>query len=131
MPLPSCDGRPCLLGVVFAWESNKLGKRERTAREIYFVVNKGGEKVYVQSAYRMDDEEKRKAEFKPEEQRNGRDACCPSWGELVCVRKSRNMAMFGALSNFFHISSFTPLRGRSKEWYTMHPFAPMGPNVVL
>ena len=29
------------------------------------VVNKGGEKVYGQRAYRMDDEEKRKAELKP------------------------------------------------------------------
>ena len=51
--------------MVFSWETNKLGKRERIAREIDFVVNKGGEKVYVQSAYRMDDEEKRKAELKP------------------------------------------------------------------
>ena len=53
------------VGVVFSWETNKLGKRERIAREIDFVVNKGGEKVYVQSAYRMDDEEKRKTELKP------------------------------------------------------------------
>ena len=53
------------VGVVFARENNKNGNSVRVAREIDFVVNKAGERIYIQSAYALPDEEKRLAELKP------------------------------------------------------------------
>ena len=41
------------------------GKRQRVAREIDFVVNKADQRVYIQSAYALDTEEKRQKELKP------------------------------------------------------------------
>jgi len=41
------------------------GKREYKQLEIDFVANKGGERVYIQSAYRMDDPDKKEQELRP------------------------------------------------------------------
>ncbi len=41
------------------------GSRRRIPREIDFVINKSGQRVYIQSAYALDTDEKRKKELKP------------------------------------------------------------------
>ena len=46
-------------------ESRKKGKREKRQHEVDFVVNLPGERVYVQSAYAMETEEKRNQEILP------------------------------------------------------------------
>ena len=53
------------VGVVQARERNRNGNSTRVAREIDFVVNKGSERIYVQSAYALPDESKRANELKP------------------------------------------------------------------
>jgi hypothetical protein len=53
------------VGVVYVREKNKKGDYERKAREIDFVVNGNGKKIYIQSAYAMGDEEKIISENKP------------------------------------------------------------------
>ena len=46
------------VGVVYAREKNEKENSVRTAREIDFVVNSGGKRSYIQSAYAMPTEEK-------------------------------------------------------------------------
>ena len=53
------------VGVVIANERNSLGKNIRVQREIDFVVNRSGERLYIQSAYALPDDEKREQELKP------------------------------------------------------------------
>ena len=53
------------VGVVVANERNSLGKNIRVQREIDFVVNRSGERLYIQSAYALPDEAKRTQELKP------------------------------------------------------------------
>lgn len=53
------------VGVVYCWERNERGNARKVAREIDFVVNKRGERVYVQSAFALPNDEKREAELKP------------------------------------------------------------------
>ena len=53
------------VGVVHSREANRNGNSTRVAREIDFVVNKTSERVYVQSAYALQDEEKKASELKP------------------------------------------------------------------
>ena len=53
------------VGVVHSRETNRNGNSTRVAREIDFVVNKSSERVYVQSAYALQDEAKRASELKP------------------------------------------------------------------
>ena len=53
------------VGVVVANERNSLGKNIRVQREIDFVVNRSGERLYIQSAYALPDDEKREQELKP------------------------------------------------------------------
>lgn len=53
------------VGVVYSREKNRNGNSVRTIREIDFVVNKAGERVYIQSAYALPDDEKRESELKP------------------------------------------------------------------
>jgi predicted AAA+ superfamily ATPase len=53
------------VGVVIANESNSLGKKIRVQREIDFVVNRSDERLYIQSAYALSDEEKRRQELRP------------------------------------------------------------------
>ena len=43
----------------------KEGKRQRVPREIDFVVNKSGRRVYIQSAYPLGTDEKRRQQLKP------------------------------------------------------------------
>lgn len=53
------------VGIVYTSESNKLGRKIMTQREIDFLATKGGKKIYVQSAYAMGSEEKEETENKP------------------------------------------------------------------
>lgn len=53
------------VGVVHSWERNERGNARKVAREIDFVVNKRGERVYVQSAFALPDNAKRECELKP------------------------------------------------------------------
>lgn len=46
------------VGMVEAWSTNAENKTIRQSLEIDFVVNKGAERIYIQSAYRMPTEEK-------------------------------------------------------------------------
>ncbi len=53
------------VGVVYARTLNDNGNSVRTPREIDFVVNSGGKRTYIQSAYAMPTEEKAAAELRP------------------------------------------------------------------
>ena len=53
------------VGVVIANERNSLGRNVRVQREIDFVVNRSGERLYIQSAYALPDDEKRLQELRP------------------------------------------------------------------
>ena len=53
------------VGVVYAREKNEKGNSVRTACEIDFVVNSGGKRTYIQSAYAMPTEEKTEIELRP------------------------------------------------------------------
>ncbi|MGN0847131.1 MAG: DUF4143 domain-containing protein [Kiritimatiellia bacterium] len=53
------------VGVVMSYEKDAKGKTVRKVREIDFVVNRSGERVYIQSAYAMPTDEKRVSELKP------------------------------------------------------------------
>ena len=53
------------VGVVFARTVNEKGSSVRSPREIDFVVNSGGRRVYIQSAYAMETPEKAAAEARP------------------------------------------------------------------
>ena len=53
------------VGVVFARTVNEKGSSVRSPREIDFVVNSGGRRVYIQSAYAMETPEKAEAEARP------------------------------------------------------------------
>ena len=53
------------VGVVYARTINQNGNSVRTPREIDFVVDSGGKKTYIQSAYSIPTEEKAKVELRP------------------------------------------------------------------
>lgn len=53
------------VGVVYSWERNEKGNSVKVPREIDFVVNRGSERIYIQSAYGMDTDEKKDQELKP------------------------------------------------------------------
>ncbi len=53
------------VGVVYSRERNQNGNSVRVPREIDFVVNGGGKRTYIQSAYAMETEEKRNTEGRP------------------------------------------------------------------
>ena len=53
------------VGVVVGRESNANGNSVRVNREIDFVVNKPGTRVYIQSAWAMPDDDKRERELAP------------------------------------------------------------------
>ena len=46
------------VGLVETWTTNAEGKSVRLPLEVDFVVNKGAERIYIQSSYRMSTEEK-------------------------------------------------------------------------
>lgn len=50
------------VGMVETWTSNSENKTMRMALEIDFVINKGAERIYIQSAYHMPSEDKEKQE---------------------------------------------------------------------
>lgn len=50
------------VGVVETWTTNAENKTMRMSLEIDFVINKGAERIYIQSAYRMPSEDKEKQE---------------------------------------------------------------------
>jgi len=53
------------VGVVYSNEKNSKGTYVKVAREIDFVVTSGGKRIYIQSAYAMDNQEKIETENKP------------------------------------------------------------------
>ena len=53
------------VGVVYARSVNSNGSSVRTPCEIDFVVNDGGKRTYIQSAYAMHTDDKVEAELKP------------------------------------------------------------------
>ena len=53
------------VGVVYSRSVNNSGSSVRTPREIDFVVNSGGKRTYIQSAYAMPTDEKADVELKP------------------------------------------------------------------
>lgn len=53
------------VGVVMSREPNENNNYIKVPREIDFVVNGNGEKIYIQSAYAMSSEDKFNAEIKP------------------------------------------------------------------
>lgn len=50
------------VGNIFHRVRNKVGKQQRVTLEVDFVCNKGCERIYIQSAYKMPDEEKMEQE---------------------------------------------------------------------
>lgn len=53
------------VGVVYGNDKDKKGRTVQVAREIDFVVNTGGKRVYIQSAYALHDDEKAATENRP------------------------------------------------------------------
>ena len=53
------------VGVVYGSGKDSKGRSTQIAREIDFVVNSGGKRTYIQSAYALPDEEKAATENKP------------------------------------------------------------------
>ena len=53
------------VGVVYARTLSEKGNSIRTPREIDFVVNAGGKRIYIQSAYAMPTDEKAEVELRP------------------------------------------------------------------
>lgn len=53
------------VGVVYGSDKDKSGRYVQVAREIDFVINIGGKRVYIQSAYALHDEEKALTENRP------------------------------------------------------------------
>ncbi len=53
------------VGIVYARKLNQNGNSVRVPREIDFVVSSGNKKVYIQSAYAMETEEKAEQELRP------------------------------------------------------------------
>ena len=53
------------VGLVEIWEKNEEGKIVHNRIEVDYVINRGSQRIYVQSAYSMPDEEKRDQEQRP------------------------------------------------------------------
>lgn len=53
------------VGVVYGNDKDQKGRTVQVAREIDFVVNTGGKRVYIQSAYALHDDEKAATENRP------------------------------------------------------------------
>ena len=50
------------VGIVPVFVRDEFGKNKRLTYEIDFVCNKGNQRYYIQSAYRLDSEEKKRQE---------------------------------------------------------------------
>ena len=53
------------VGCVTLYQKDDEGKTTRTTLEVDFVCNRGSERVYIQSAYSLPDEDKQKQEQRP------------------------------------------------------------------
>ena len=53
------------VGMVEIWEKNEDGERKHKKLEVDFVVNRGSERLYIQSAYALPSEDKVKQETRP------------------------------------------------------------------
>lgn len=53
------------VGQVELWERDVNGKTQRRKLEVDFVVNRGSERIYIQSAFRMPTTEKESQEQRP------------------------------------------------------------------
>ena len=53
------------VGVVYANERNKHGNIVKVAKEIDFIANMGNRKVYIQSAFAIENDKKENSEYKP------------------------------------------------------------------
>lgn len=53
------------VGLVEIWEKNEEGKIVHKRIEVDYVINRGSQRIYVQSAYSMPDEQKRDQEQRP------------------------------------------------------------------
>lgn len=53
------------VGIVYASDRNKSGQMTQIAKEIDFIATRGNRKVYIQSAYAMEDEDKIRSENRP------------------------------------------------------------------
>lgn len=53
------------VGLVETWKKDGNGKNKRVNLEVDFVVNKGAERIYIQSAYRMPTDDKEYQEQRP------------------------------------------------------------------
>ena len=53
------------IGVISSTEKSPDGKQKRVTREIDFIASKGGKKLYIQSAYAMENEKKIQTEVAP------------------------------------------------------------------
>ena len=59
-----CRGYDVDVGTVYSTRTEN-GKRKRFGCEIDFIANRGNERIYIQSAYRMDDEKVQQREKRP------------------------------------------------------------------
>ncbi len=53
------------VGLVETWGKDKAGKTVRIKLEVDYVVNRGSQRIYIQSAYQMPDDAKREQEQRP------------------------------------------------------------------
>ena len=53
------------VGLVETWEKNEQGKTVRKILEVDFVVNRGSQRIYIQSAFMLPDKEKMNQEQRP------------------------------------------------------------------
>lgn len=53
------------VGRVETFEKNELGKTVRKVLEVDYVVNRGSQRIYIQSAYMLPDEAKTAQELRP------------------------------------------------------------------
>ena len=53
------------VGIVYGTDKDKKGRSVQVAREIDFIANVGGKRIYIQSAYALHDEEKAAIENRP------------------------------------------------------------------
>lgn len=60
-----CRGYSVDVGMVEVWRRAEDGTKSHSKVEIDFVVNRGAERVYIQSAYSVEDEAKRTQELRP------------------------------------------------------------------
>ena len=53
------------IGIVYSTEKNKSNNNVQVAREIDFIANRGGRKIYIQSAFALETDIKAETENKP------------------------------------------------------------------